>query len=294
MEQQWCPLFGTLPSCGEPDRITENCLQIIFDARQFWGTYVYCNGVSSPDPERVEKYTNYPAIWIKSARFLLHKCSTNDILFSARHDQGLIQSGTGWVEGRDESFLTVDSDQLNPGFLMRSIGNRAGLPHDFMVAMIDNKDPRYLDDDRRGVIITPAMIFALMSICVAWHLLKDIGRGSVKVDGKDALSELLKADKLLKAANCWGFNQITAKENVRAEKARQDGSQGGSESGNKKKVDASVRHEKWQKMADEIWKKRPKLKDSEVARIIEKRSKDDVPASKWSYIRTKISKQSNN
>jgi len=281
-EYQWCPLCGVLPASEEPDGITEYCLSIIEDARHFWVTtessrYSVIALESVPelynlDPVRMEKRTGVPAIWIKSARFLLHICSAHNILSTAQFQQGLYQDGNGYSEGDGESFLKISPDKLEPWILKENIGNRAGLPRDFQLAMIDNKSPRYcVDDDNGKPVITPAMFFALMSICVAWHLLRGIVSGYVKVDSKDALSERLKADMLLKVAYSWALDQKKARENAKAEKSRIVGSQGGNTSANQKKVEANRLYALWQDMADEIWKnkKYKELNSSAVAKKIE-------------------------
>lgn len=196
--KKWCPLFGALPSCEIRDGVSEKCLAIIEDARCILGGFEYLPKLNNPTPERIEKSTGYPASLIEGARFLVHVCSSHEMLFDAQFRQGLYRSGTGWIEGREESYLLFDVDQLNPARLIESIKTRAGLSHEFKLALIE--DPSNRPDDWKGLIITPAMIFALMSISVAWEIFVDISDETMKAKSTEALSQLLTAEKLLKAA----------------------------------------------------------------------------------------------
>jgi len=67
---------------------------------------------------------------------------------------------------------------------------------------------------------------------------------------------------------------------------RKGGKKGGEEKADAEKDSIRRKHEAWQKIADEIWKKRPDLSKAAVAKLIEGRSKDG----NWNYIRRKIRK----
>lgn len=183
---EWCPLFGTLPSCEEWDGITEKCLNVIEDARlSFWGSFEYRRGVTNPDPARIEKTTGFPAAWIEAARVLSY--NSYEIISDAQHVQGGVCNGNAWTVGHRRSYLTVDVDQLNPDILRSQIHHRA-LNHDFLTAVDDGS-------------ISPAMILSLMAIGRAWDLLCDIASGDEESSGNEAIFNLLCAEKLLKAAH---------------------------------------------------------------------------------------------
>jgi hypothetical protein len=256
MDDQWCPLFGALPSCDEWDGITEKCLGIIEDARCFWGGLEYPSGLDN---------TGYSASWIRSARLLTMGCATNDILFSAQHMQGICGRGTGWIKGKDgEPFLLCDVDQLASWSIMGVIRQRAGIEHDFCCALVETDDDCYFKDDGEPAI-TPAMIYALMAIGSAWHLMNDIARGDVKAKSQEASLELLQAEKLLKAANAAALHQNTARETWRDAKEIEDKRKGGITRQAQIKDGVNIRHLKWQRLADEIWAKHPDWKIIKVA-----------------------------
>ena len=208
-EDKWCPLFGALPTLDQRDGISEKTIEIIADARSFFGGFEYFGGVENPDPARIEKNTGYPATWIEAIRFLVHVCSAHDILLSAQHSQGMFRNGAGWVEGRHEPMLSIDVDQLDPFILMRNIQNRAGLPHEFSTAFAHKEKYYMLSDEDH--MITPAMTFALMALSVAWRLLQETSTDKQLSDSKEALSDLLTAEKLLKAAHAWQSNGLASR-----------------------------------------------------------------------------------
>lgn len=276
MNNQWCPLFGALPTCREWNGVTEKCLQIIEEARSFWGSFEYLKEIKSPAPERIEKNTGHSAAWIKSARLLTMGCATNDILFNARHQQGIISQGAGWINGMGgDYFLSTDVDQLAVWSIFNTIKQRAGIAHDFTRAMVGPDQDRYYEDDGKPSI-APAMIYALLAIGIAWHLAEDIARGTVGVKSQEAASELLKAEKLLKAAIADALDRKIKKELWAETKAKIDGSKGYS-SGMKKHHDlAHTKHEMWQHEANLILARRPKLSKTKIAEMICEKTGDEL------------------
>jgi hypothetical protein len=253
--QEWCPLFGALPSCALRDGVSEECLSIIKDARYILDINRSVSGLINPDPKKIEKETGYPASLIDGARFLVHCCSAHDILFDAQYHQGLYNLGTGWAAGNGaDSYLLIDVDQLDIAILNEAIRIRAGLPHKFSCALTDNLDD-LTEEDWKHPIITPVMTFVMMSIAVAWDTFKHVSDGSMKPKSRSAVNELLTAQKLLKVAQRLRADASQQLIHQIKKKPAVDGHAGGVKGGKTRGDKAEPRQADWQKRADAIWKK---------------------------------------
>jgi hypothetical protein len=282
---EWCPLFGALPACDERDGITENCLRVIVDARGLWGTFEYFSGLKCPDPERIEKNTLFPATWIRSARLLTMPCATNDILLSARHQQGMLQAGTGWIKGKDgEPFLLFDVDQLTPRSLLSAIRTRAGIAHDFLCALIET-DERLLFKDDGKPRISVGMIYALLAIGSAWDIMEAVAQNYVRANSVEASSGLLTAEKLLKSANADSLAFTNAKQLWEREKSKLAGRDGYKKGVGHRHIAAETQHAEWQCLANRIVAEHPDWDKKRVAIKIAKET-----GGNFNTIRRKIKK----
>ena len=273
--QEWCPLFGALPSCELRDDVSEKCLAIITAARYILGTNRYVSSmIKNPDPEIIQKNTGYPVSLINGARMLVHCCSAHDILFDAQFYQGHHSEGNAYIKGRDRSYLIYDVDQLDISILNDAITARADLSQEFKEAFTDNPyEPT--EENWKYPIVTPVMTFALMSITVAWDTFKYVSDGSMKPKSRDAVNELLTAQKLLHTAERLRADA----ERLRADESQQHiyqiknkpviaGRAGGLASTITRGDKADVRNADWQKRADELWKTHPFYSKKSIANLI--------------------------
>lgn len=273
-EDDWCPLFGSLPTYGEKDGIAENCLYIISEARRFWNGFEYSPGLKCPSPEIIEKHIQYPATWIKSARLLTEGNATTEIIFNALHDQGIYEKGSGWIEGKGgEIFLLCDVDQLSDRYIINTVRNRAGIEHDFDCAILEADEIELCKDE--NPVITPAMIYALMAIGIAWNLIKDVTENYVNTKSEMAFSELLAAETLLKSANRAALHEIDIEDAKNKKNAKVYGNMGYEKGIGNKHKESHIKHNSWRQEASKIRKnsrRRSKLSNEEVARKIKEQT----------------------
>jgi len=250
--QEWCPLFGALPSCELRDSVSEECLNVITSARRILDTNMHVSSmIKNPDPEIIEKNTGYPASIIDGARFLVHCCSAHDIIFDAQFHQGLY----------------CDINQLDIANLSDAIRIRAGLPHEFMCALTDNPND-LTKEDWKDPIITPIMTFALMSIAVAWYTFKHTSDGSIKPESREAIDDLLSAQKLLHRAEEQRADESIQRINQIKQEPIINGRAGGLASKITRGDKAHARNADLQKRADELWETHPDYSKKSIANLI--------------------------
>lgn len=253
----WCPLLGKLPTIPyNPSDLTSRCKQIIESARELWGVNdAWLNVLESswPDPSKID---DYPANYIVSARILygawLQECNRAEHKFEKHDNPEMNETEYEYAYDIPNYFRNADIDLEQEKI---DILNQFRKFHD-----------KHLIDDNLQL----PHACAIRAIKITWIALGEIIlRDQLNDDPESVYKKILSAESLLSFAKDWIMEPIIEA----GKKVIEAGRRGGQAKGKSEKI--KDRHTEWQKLADQLWKKKPNISRSMVAMVIAKKTGDN-------------------
>lgn len=243
----WCPLFGKIPDVQGSNKWMQQLIEIIKNARKIW--WDIDDGIlqsvesSWPDPSQVQ---NYPAAMIEMARDIYGVWPLSWM------DRSYVESKLS-DRNHYESYYGISKD--NRPDLEQYVKKAEAITDEL------NKSPIYQD------IIKPPdfAVIAILAIKLSWDVMDDLlDERKERIDVNSELQrKRVVAKALFKEAEHRHFQAETMPHIERSERVILGAKKGG----RTPRKNLSV-HAKHQKMADDIWSKKPKLSKRAVAKKI--------------------------